>query len=290
MKNTNYKQREQAIPFTSKTKLITLPIVFLLLMVILIPVLMGYLAELFIPASKGEAISISSTIGMILTIISSALIIMKISKIQLKDLGLDFTGVFGKIFTGTIGGLIAISLVALGISLLGGTSTAYNFQSKYIKNILIGIVFFAFQGTYEELMFRSYLMPHLSKSIGIFWSILISSMLFSLLHALNPGMTVMPVINLMLASVVFSLVYYKTGNLWIVGFAHGVWNFAQGFIYGSMVSGITLKGSILQSLPIENKELISGGSFGFEGSIITSLLGVILIVGLIVSIRKKENG
>ncbi len=282
---TSYKQREQAIPFTSKTKLITLPIVFSLLMIVFIPALMGYIAELLIPAPKGQMITVSSTVGMILTVISTVFIILKVSKIKLKDLGLNFTGAFAKILTGTIFGLIAISLVALAINLLGGTATTYNFQSAYIQNLLVGIVFFAFQGTYEELLYRGYLMPHLSKSIGIFWSILISSVLFTLLHALNPGMTVMPVINLMLASVVFSLIYYKTGNLWLVGFIHAVWNFSQGFIYGSMVSGITLKGSIFKSLPIENTELISGGSFGFEGSIVTSILGVILIAGLIMKVK-----
>ncbi len=289
MKTTLYQQREQAIPFTSKTKLITLPIVFSLLMIIFIPALMGYIAELLIPAPKGQMITVSSTVGMILTVISTTFIILKISKIKLKDLGLNFTGAFAKIFTGTICGLIAISLVALVINLLEGTVTTYSFQSGYVKNLLVGIVFFAFQGTYEELMYRGYLMPHFSKSIGIFWSIIISSVLFTLLHALNPGMTVMPVVNLMLASIVFSLVYYKTGNLWLVGFAHAIWNFSQGFIYGSMVSGITLKGSVFKSLPIENKELISGASFGFEGSIITSILGVILIVGLIASIRKNKR-
>ncbi|MBS9766901.1 MAG: CPBP family intramembrane metalloprotease, partial [Flavobacteriaceae bacterium] len=260
MQNTVYKQHEQAIPFTSKTKLITLPIVFSLLMIIFIPVLMGYIAELLIPAPKGQMITVSSTVGMILTVISSVFVIMKISKIQLEDLGLNFTGAFAKIFTGTLCGLIAISLVALAINLLGGTATTYSFQSEYVTTLLIGVVFFAFQGTYEELMYRGYLMPHFSKAIGIFWSILISSVLFTMLHALNPGMTVMPVINLMLASIVFSLVYYKTGNLWLVGFAHGVWNFSQGFIYGSMVSGITLKGSVFKSLPIENTDLISGAS------------------------------
>ncbi len=287
MTNTFYKQQEQAIPFTSKTRLITLPVVFSLLMIVFIPALMGYISELLIPAPKGQMITVSSTVGMILTVISTGFIILKISKIKLKNLGLSFTGAFAKIIIGSICGLIAISLVALAINLLGGTSTTYNFNPKYLITILTGVVFFAFQGTYEKLMYRGYLMPHLSKSIGIFWSILISSVLFTLLHALNPGMTVMPVVNLMLASVVFSLVYYKTGNLWLVGFAHAVWNFSQGFIYGSMVSGITLKGSVFKSLPTENTELISGGSFGFEGSIITSILGVVLIVVLILTIRKK---
>ncbi len=94
-------------------------------------------------------------------------------------------------------------------------------------------------------------MPHFSKKIGIVWSILVTSVLFTILHALNPGMTAMPVINLMIASVVFSLIYYTSGSLWLTGFAHGVWNFSQGLFYGSLVSGIGLGETVLQTKPVE---------------------------------------
>ncbi len=289
MKNlTSYQQREQAIPFTSKTKLITLPVLFAILMIVFVPLIVPILKELLLPSEGEEAlISLTSTFEMIFNVFFSVFIISKVSKLKLKDIGLSFAGAFSKIIIGVIGGLIAISVVALAINLLGGTETVYNFKPEYLKTILIGLVFFAFQGTYEELVFRGYLMPHFSKAMGIFWSVVLSSAFFTLLHGLNPGMTAIPIANLMLASIVFSLVYYKTGSLLLVGFAHGIWNYSQGFIYGSEVSGLTLKETVFKSSAIANTDLISGASFGFEGSIITSILGVILIVGIIISVRKK---
>ncbi len=284
-----YKQREQAIPFTSKTKLITLPIIFAIVMIIIVPLIGSVLIELISPSVDGELISVSSTIGMIFNVIISVFIISKASKLKLKDIGLSFTGAFSKILVGIIYGLVAISVVALVINLFGGTETVYNFKPEYLKTILIGLVFFAFQGTYEELVFRGYLMPHFSKKMGIFWSIVLSSIFFTMLHGFNPGMTAIPIANLMLASVVFSLVYYKTGSLWLVGFAHAIWNYSQGFVYGSEVSGITLQETVFKSSPIANTDLISGGSFGFEGSVITSILGVVLIVGIIISVRKNND-
>lgn len=287
LKQSFYSQREQAIPFTSKIRLIIVPILLSLLLMMIVPLIRG----LFFPASPENEppITLSSTIDMILTVGISLIVITKTSKIKIKDLGLGFTKVFSKIFIGVVSGLIAISVVAFFINILGGTNSIYNFKPEYLKILLLGLIFFTFQSTSEELIYRGYLMPHFSKSIGIFWSILLSSVLFTLLHALNPGITIMPIINLMLASIVFSLIYYKTGNLWLVGFAHAVWNFSQGLIYGSMVSGLALKESVFKSLPIENNELISGGEFGFEGSIVTSILGVVLIVLLIISILKSKN-
>ncbi len=253
----------------------------MMFLVIFLPMLMDSLVGLVLTAPKGMLITLPMTLGMMLTVFASLFLMTKVSKITLVDLGLGASKAFAKVLIGVISGFIAISLVALLINVLGGVTSTYNFKAEYLSTLAIGVVFFAFQGTYEELVYRSYLMPHFSKKMGIVWAILITSVLFTLLHALNPGMTVMPVINLMIASVVFSMVYYVTGSLWLVGFAHGVWNYSQGFLYGSLVSGQHIEQSILKATPVENMTLISGGNFGFEGGLVTSAVGIILIVALI---------
>ncbi len=128
---------------------------------------------------------------MILNIFLSLFIIVKLSRIKVKDLGLSFTKAFSKIVIGSIGGFAAISVIALLINLIEGVETTYHFKSEYMGMLLWGLVFFAFQGTYEELIFRGYLMPHFSKGMGLIGAIIVSSILFSALHVLNPGMTIM---------------------------------------------------------------------------------------------------
>lgn len=215
---------------------------------------------------------------MILNVVLALLVISKIGKIKLVDLGFQLKGAFIKSLIGAITGFLAISLVAMTIKLLGGVTISYNFKTEYIMGLLLGLIMFSFQGTYEEIIYRGYLFPHFSKSMGTIFAILTSSVLFTLLHALNPGMQIMPIINLFVASVVFSLVYFIWGNMWVSGFAHAIWNYSQGCIYGSLVSGIHLNNSIMVSTPKENMTLLSGGNFGFEGSIVTTILGLILII------------
>ncbi len=293
-----YKKREEAIPFYSKTRLIGLPILYSILLMLFVPVMsIGIIAGVIyliniitgsdMPLIRKEPVSLYGTIQMILTIFISGFIILKVSRIKLMDLGLDFKNAFSKILKGLIGGFIAISLVVLLINLVGGVQTTYVFKSEYIGSLLLGMVFFAFQGTYEELVFRGYLIPHFSKAMGIIGSIILSSFLFMALHGLNPGMTTIPIINLFLAGVVFGIVYYYSGNLLVVGFAHAIWNYAQGFIYGSNVSGLNLNASIFKSPPITNDALLSGGKFGFEGSIITTIVGVVITIVFVFLIRKK---
>jgi len=92
-----------------------------------------------------------------------------------------------------------------------------------------------------------------------------------------------------LAGVTFSLIYYYTGNLWIVGAMHTLWNFILGFIVGSQISGIVTYHSVFFSIPVENKDLISGGAFGFEASIVTTVVELAISLFVIYLIKKRKN-
>ena len=151
-------------------------------------------------------------------------------------------------------------------------------------------IFFIFQGLFEELLFRGYLMPVFSKIIGIKFTIILLSFLFTCIHLLNPNLSIVGLVNVFLAGVTFSLIYYYTGNLWIVGAMHTIWNFILGFIVGSQVSGIDTYNSIFFSIPVVNKNLISGGEFGFEASIIETILELAISLFVIYLIKKEKKG
>ena len=70
---------------------------------------------------------------------------------------------------------------------------------------------------------------------------------------------------------------------------HTFWNFILGFIVGSQVSGIATYNSIFFSIPVENKDLISGGIFGFEASIIETILELAISLFVIYLIKKEKN-
>ena len=62
-----------------------------------------------------------------------------------------------------------------------------------------------------------------------------------------------------------------------------------GFIVGSQVSGIDTYNSIFFSIPVGNKDLISGGKFGFEASIIETILELAISLFVIYLIKKEKN-
>ncbi len=282
-----FKKRVDAIQFDGTWRLIGLPLLIATLISVFLPVLTEKLTVFIPKVHPTFMVNISSAIGMILNVAITLFIMCKFSKLSLADLGFEKEGAISKSIIGMISGGLALVAVATIISLLGGINITYNFKPEYVVTIISGIVLFAFQGTSEEIVFRGYLMPHFAKKWGIVVSMLVSSVLFTLIHSLNPGMTLMPIVNLMVASIVFSLIYYNWGNMFLVGLAHGAWNFTQGLIYGSMVSGNALDGSIMLSSPSDGMAFISGGNFGLEGSIVTTVVGLILIILLGLRAKKK---
>ena len=66
-----------------------------------------------------------------------------------------------------------------------------------------------------------------------------------------------------------SIAYIKTLSLWMPIGLHIAWNWTQGPLWGMNVSGMDIANSFLVSAP-KGPELLSGGEFGAEGSLITA--------------------
>ncbi|MDO5077238.1 CPBP family intramembrane glutamic endopeptidase [Corynebacterium sp.] len=276
-----YQRRVDAISKQGGWRLAGLPIIVSLVVLALIPSVVTPLAAVITgEAWEANPITIASTLGMISAVVLGGLLMIYASKISWESLGFvrEQRGRSMLLGVGLGAGLLA--LVALLTWLFGGVDYSYAFTLNGLGAICLAIVFFAFQGTWEELVYRGYLMPHFSKYWGDRTSIVVTSIAFAAFHALNPGLTVMPIINLVLFGFVFALLYYRTGNMWITGLAHSAWNFSQGYLFGSEVSGNAIVASVFDATPIAGRELISGAEFGFEGSIITSIFGVVIIAAL----------
>jgi len=102
---------------------------------------------------------------------------------------------------------------------------------------------------------------------------------------MNPNLTIIAMVNLAIAGGVLGITYIYTKNIWYPVFLHVSWNYFQGPIYGFEVSG-TQAASII-SQKVSGNELITGGSFGFEGSIILTVLMIVLIIVSDLIMRKK---
>jgi uncharacterized protein len=135
---------------------------------------------------------------------------------------------------------------------------------------------------FEELAFRGVLFRSVEEMAGSWIAIIVSSLVFGLLHLLNPGATIAGAVYICIeAGLLLAAAYLVTRRLWIaIGF-HMSWNYVQSAVFSGVVSGgVTLPGLFKQR--IEGPSFITGGTFGMEQSVFALVLctaaGVVMLV------------
>jgi membrane protease YdiL (CAAX protease family) len=141
----------------------------------------------------------------------------------------------------------------------------------------------------EELLLRGFMFRVVQNVGGTWISLITSSLLFGFLHAFNPGATIWSSIGIAVqAGILFGLAYTLTGRLWLPIGIHIGWNFAEGTIYGTPVSGLHLGGALLHGT-LEGPLFLTGGKFGVEASIEATLVCLVASSVLYVLAARKKR-
>lgn len=144
-------------------------------------------------------------------------------------------------------------------------------------------------GVFEELLFRGILHRSVEAIFGSWAGIVVSSLAFGLVHLMNPMATLGGAIYICIeAGLLLSAAYLVTRRLWICMGFHMSWNYFQSAVFSGAVSGNASEPGLLKAV-IEGPELLTGGAFGMEHSIVALVLctttGVILLV---MAIRRRH--
>ena len=154
-----------------------------------------------------------------------------------------------------------------------------------LTDFILSIGVFIFVAVSEELFLRGYILNNLMVSFNKHIALIISSLLFSSLHAFNSDFSLLSFIGLFIAGLLFGLAYVYTRSLWFSIALHFSWNFFQGTIFGFNVSGKNTYSLIVTKDNTIN--VWNGGNFGFEGSILSIVLQIFAI-GIVLLIFKNR--
>ena len=133
----------------------------------------------------------------------------------------------------------------------------------------------------EELLFRGILFRWLEAFGGSWFALALTSALFGFAHLFNPNATILSSVAIALeAGVLLGGAYMLTRNLWMAIGLHAAWNFTQGWIFDVPVSGTDQHGMVEAQL--SGPELLSGGAFGLEASLIAMVLATAAGIALVV--------
>ena len=150
---------------------------------------------------------------------------------------------------------------------------------------------FLLVGVVEEVIFRGILFRLIADKWNIAVGLTTSSLLFGLAHLGNPGATLWAALAIALASGwLFGMAYAYHQTIWVPIGMHWAWNYLEGGVFGCAVSGTPLDYRPLITPRISGADILSGGAFGPEASIICVALGIgISIVYTVLYIKKKKR-
>ena len=127
-------------------------------------------------------------------------------------------------------------------------------------------------GIFEELLFRGVLFRIVEEWLGSWISLVVSSLVFGLVHLMNPAATVMGAVFISVeAGVLLAAAYMLTRRLWMSMGFHIAWNYTQSGVFSGIVSGGYVEPGLIKPV-IDGPTLLTGGGFGVESSVIAFVL------------------
>ena len=215
--------------------------------------------------------------------------LMLVERRRFSSLGFEKPGWLMKFGRGLLLGTALFLGVVLLMALPGYIQRGTPAPPPALLAVLIILPGWILQGSLEEVVLRGWLMPVIGVRSHPWLGVLLSSLLFAILHLLNPAVTPLAVLNLVLAGLLFALVALWEGGLWGACALHAAWNWTQGSLLSFPVSGNLLQGPTWLTLSENGPDLVTGGAFGPEGGMATTLVYLAACGVFIYLIQRKQR-
>ena len=240
--------------------------------------------EFIYTLTSAPSVIITMLFSCAVTILGVIIYCKKIRKRSYASIGIVRKSIMKNYLIGSLIGAGLLVVIYLILFICGNTgSINFNGFSFVIILFLIG---FIIQSASEEFLMRGYFMNSVAARSNIAVAVILNSVIFMVLHLTNPGVTFISMLNILIIGMVFSLLFLLSENIWMVSGMHFFWNFASGCLLGSNVSGMEI--SSLFTIPLIGNELFTGGKFGIEGSIVTTIVTCALSFVLFLRVRKAK--
>lgn len=195
-----------------------------------------------------------------------------VSELSLPGMGREFG--IGLLIGAGLYAACEMVLMALGIYRIDGL----NPLSYLVPAIAMAIS----SSVFEELLFRGVLFLAVEKWFGSWAALVVSSLVFGLTHLINPQSTIEGALFIAVeAGILLAAAFMLTRRLWLsIGF-HMAWNYTQSAIFSGIVSGNDAAPGLIRST-VKGPDLLTGGSFGVESSVLALVLctstGIVMLV------------
>ncbi|MCQ2375646.1 MAG: CPBP family intramembrane metalloprotease [Salinivirgaceae bacterium] len=179
-----------------------------------------------------------------------------------------------QIFVGFGLGACFITVCTLTLVMMGCYKVdQYQFSHYGLVNLLIMNLIIAVN---EEILFSGIFFRYIDARFGYIPALIISAIMFGIVHFWNDNATIWTSVALGFeAGLLYTSTFKYYGSLWIPIGIHWAWNLFEESVYGFAVSGVYDTEVFRFIIPkLKGPDILTGGSFGLEGSIVTVFLGL----------------
>ena len=182
-----------------------------------------------------------------------------------------------------IGALLMSAVIAV-LALLGSYHVV---DVGWSTGILAGLGAGVLAGFTEEILFRGILLRLIEGWVGTWWALAITSFLFGISHLGNAHATVFGAVAIALeAGILLGACYLLTRRLWLAIGVHAAWNFVQGGIFGSDISGIGSGRGLIEAR-FTGPDLLTGGVMGIEASVVAIIVCTAAGLAMLLAVRRR---
>lgn len=211
----------------------------------------------------------------------------------LKNKSIKFIGLtniklcYKDLILGLVMGSLSMVIVFLITITIGECRLIYSILNPVLSTFIISdLILFILVGFAEEIFCRGFIVTMLNQKLNTFAAYIISSLIFSTMHILNPNITVLSLVNIFLVGLLFCYMRFKFENIWMSIGYHITWNYFEGTVFGFEVSGIPQE-SIYKTQYIQ-PNIINGGLFGPEGGLAVTIVIILAFIILIYCSKPKN--
>ena len=183
--------------------------------------------------------------------------------------------------------IVGILWIGIPILLLHLTGNLQWGKINYVPYLFVWVLSILINVIMQEFLVRGYIFDLIKKEYNKVYAIIINTIIFTLFHGGAFEAGGIAILNVITMSIFVSLLLIYTKNLLGPIIVHSIWN-----IVGSLLGLITLADDypILIDCVINGNEIITGGIYKLEGSIIVLFINLISIILMYLLINNRGKG
>ncbi|MBP5609834.1 MAG: CPBP family intramembrane metalloprotease [Clostridia bacterium] len=248
-------------------------------------------AQLTEQIAQSDGYRIAELFGEAWIVAVALFVCLAVQRRSLSTMGIERKDAAKRYGIGLLFGVVLCSGTIL-ISCLTRAST-FNGYSGSVRYLFLVFLFvgYVIQGAAEEILIHGLFMTSLARKMRWLPSVLVSALIFSLLHLGNSGVTLLSLFNVFLFGVFLGLFVLRTGSVFGAAALHTAWNFTEGYLFGCSVSGITSSAGVFSVTADATRSMTNGGAFGPEGGLAATMILMLALIAVLFfpSFRKKTD-